>query len=506
MKVLLDTNIIIYREDDHVVADNVRDLFGLLNTVPVDLYIHPVSLQDVRHDSNQRRRDMMLSKIRTYRELSNPPVAAKDPRFSALVGASENAHDSIDDEILYAVCKGAVDFLITEDADIHQKASVIGEKDRVLHVDDALHLFQKFLPPRERLTPPPSLKEEFMYNLDRDDPIFDTLKQEYPRFGASPSFEEWFEKKAREHHTCYVSYMSPDRLGAILIKKIEDEEIEATPPIPRKKRLKIATMKVVDYGLKIGELLLKLSFESAVQNDCTEVYLTHFTQPGDRLIELIREYGFEKVAMNPRGEEVYLKKIVVDDPSVIPDSPRTIYRTYYPTFYDGPAVKKWIIPIHPEFHQRLFTDFRRRQTTLPEHSGEFIVEGNAIKKAYLCNARAKNLEEGDVVLFYRTRPESAVTSIGVIEKAHVGISDPALIMKIVGKRTVYSPAEIDRFKKPLTIILFRHITHLASPLKIGQLKDMGILKAAPQSINTLSDERYETIKTLGGINGRYTVN
>jgi hypothetical protein len=26
------------------------------------------------------------------------------------------------------------------------------------------------------------------------------------------------------------------------------------------------------------------------------------------------------------------------------------------TFYDGTAVKKWIIPIRPEFHQKLFTD------------------------------------------------------------------------------------------------------------------------------------------------------
>ncbi|MEN6343179.1 MAG: hypothetical protein ABFC89_11555 [Methanospirillum sp.] len=506
MKVLLDTNIIIYREDDRVVADNIRDLFGLLNTIPVDIYVHPVSLQDVRHDSNQRRRDMILSKIRTYRELSNPPIAAKDPDFSILAGSSENPHDRIDDEILYAVRRDAVDFLITEDADIHRKAIAIGEKDRVFHVDDALHFFQKFLPPRERLTPPPSLKEEFMYNLNRDDPIFDTLKAEYPRFGTSPSFEEWFEKKALDHHKCYVSYMAPDRLGAILIKKIEDEEIEATPPIPRKKRLKIATMKVVDYGQKIGELLLRLSFESAVQNGCVEVYLTHFTQPGDRLIELIREYGFEKVAMNSRGEEVYLKKIVIDDPSVVADSPRTIYRTYYPTFYDGSAVKKWVIPTRPEYHQRLFTDFRRRQTTLPEHSGEFIVEGNAIKKAYLCNSRVRDMGEGDVVLFYRSRDESAITSIGVIEDVHVGISDPAQIMQIVGKRTVYSPTEIEGFKKPLTIILFRHVTHLATPLRIGQLQDMDILKAAPQSISNLSDEKYETIKALGGINGRYTIN
>lgn len=375
----------------------------------------------------------------------------------------------------------------------------------LFHIDDALEYFRKFLPKKDKIYAPPALKEDFMYNLDLSDPFFDSLKKKYPRVGNSPGFEEWFKEKARRQ--CFVSYQSPDRIGALLIKKIEDAAIDdAKPPLPKKKRLKIALLRVTDYGHKIGELLLKLSFDSAVQNDIDEVYLTHFTEPGDRLVSMIQEYGFVKVAVNARGEDVFLKKLVVEDPGLARHSPRQIYRNYYPTFYDGPAVKKWIIPIRPEFHERLFTDVVQRQTLLTEHAGGFIVEGNAIKKAYLCNAKTKKMQEGDVVLFYRSEDASAITSLGVVEEVHTGISDTSEILRLVGKRTVYSPEEIAEFKKPLIIVLFRHISHLPNPLTIAALRTRGLLKRAPMTINNIPDENYRIIKDLGGINGRYTVN
>jgi hypothetical protein len=507
MHLLLDTNIFIYREDDRVISQNVSDLFGLLQKIPVDVFIHPASSADIRRDADQKRRDVMLSKIGAYRELENPPLIAKDPAFAALLGEPKRPQDAVDNEILYAVSKGAADFLITEDTGIHLKAVAAGISDRVFHIDDALEYFRKFLPKKDKIYAPPALKEDFMYNLDLSDPFFDSLKRDYPRVGNSPEFEEWFRAKSQDHRRCYVSYQSPNRIGALLIKKIEDQAIDdATPPLPKKKRLKIALLKVTDYGHKIGELLLKLSFDSAVQNDIDEVYLTHFPEPGDRLLSVIQEYGFVKVAVNARGEDVLLKRLVVDDPVLVKQSPRQIYRNFYPTFYDGAAVKKWIIPIRPEFHERLFTDVVQRQTLLIEHAGGFIVEGNVIKKAYLCNAKTKKMQEGDVVLFYRSEDASAITSLGVVEEVHTGISDTSEILRLVGKRTVYSPEEIAEFKKPLLIVLFRHISHLPNPLHIDLLRERKLLRWAPMTINNIPDDKYRIIKDLGGINGRYTVN
>ena len=505
MHLLLDTNIFIYREDDRIVSQSVSDLFALLNTISVDIFIHPASVADIQRDTDPKRQEIMLSKIRTYRELASPPSLARDSGFVALVGEPKNPQDAVDNEILYSVSKGAVDFLVTEDTGIHQKAFAAGISDRVFHIDDALEYFRRFLPRKDKIHAPPALKEDFMYNLDLSDPFFDSLKRDYPRAGRSPAFEEWFREKARRQ--CFVSYKSPDRIGALLVKKIEDEAIDDTkPPLPKKKRLKIALLKVVDYGHKIGELLLKLSFDSAVQNDIDEVYITHFTEKDDRLVAMLHEYGFVKVVVNARGEDVFLKRLVVDDPVLVEKKPRQIYRTFYPSFYDGPAVQKWIIPIRPEFHERLFTDVEQRQTLLTEHAGGFIVEGNAIKKAYLCHARTKKMAEGDIILFYRSVDASAITSLGVVEEVHTGISDIGQILRLVGKRTVYSPEEIEDFDKPLTVILFRHICHLENPLDIDLLRERKLLKWAPMTINKLPDENYRIIKDLGGINGRYTVN
>ena len=153
MHLLIDTNIFIYREDDHVITQNVSNLFGLLNEISVDVFIHPSSVADIQRDTDQRRQDVMLSKLRTYRELSTPPFASKDPAFVTLVGEPKTPQDRVDNEILYAVNKGAVDFLITEDAGIHQKALTIGVSDRILHIDDALEFFKRFLPKRKNFLP-----------------------------------------------------------------------------------------------------------------------------------------------------------------------------------------------------------------------------------------------------------------------------------------------------------------------------------------------------------------
>jgi hypothetical protein len=500
MHLLIDTNIFIYREDDRVVSQNVGDLFGLLQKIPVEVFIHPASLADIQRDIDERRRNVMLSKIGIYRQLPSPPSAAGDADFIRTVGSSHSPQDCVDNEILYSVFRGAIDFLLTEDVGIHRKAFAAGIDDRVLHIDDAIHFFRQFIPKKERISSPPGLKEDFMYSLKLNDPIFDSLKCDYPEF------IEWFRKKSLEHRKCYVSYRADGSIGALLIYKFEDDVIDVSPPLSQKKRMKIATLKVTHVGNKIGELLLKISIDLTIQNDCDEIFLTHFTEANDRLVELISEYGFVKAGVNSRGEDIYLKKLVPESQDIIGLPPAEIFKKYYPSFYDGVAVKKWIVPIYPEFHTRLFTDYRHRQTMLLEHANEFIVEGNAIKKAYLSHSRIRQLKPGDILLFYRSKDDQSITSLGVIEEVKVGMKEIDEIIRFVGKRTVYTRDEIETTPKPLTVILFRHHFHLKNPLKLTTLLASGIFNGPPQSIMQISDEKYNVIKGLGGINGRFTVN
>ena len=76
--------------------------------------------------------------------------------------------------------------------------------------------------------------------------------------------------------------------------KLEDEPIElASKLLPKKKRVKINTLKVTRLGYKVGELFIKLSVGYAQENKASEIYLTHYTKEQDSLVSLIQEYGLQ---------------------------------------------------------------------------------------------------------------------------------------------------------------------------------------------------------------------
>ncbi len=223
-------------------------------------------------------------------------------------------------------------------------------------------------------------------------------------------------------------------------------------------------------------------------------------------MELVSEYGFYKVAENPRGEEIFLKKLLVDAKEAVRLSPLAIAMNFYPSLYDGVIVRKFIIPIRPKYHNRLFTDLEMRQVTLAEYAGDFIVEGNTIKKAYICHSRARKMGAGDILLFYVSERKE-LTSLGVVETIDRNVCDPDIIIRRVGKRTVYSRSEIEEIAlKPATVILFRQHLHLRNYLSLRQLKTMGVLTGPPQSIVQITDKSYEKIKEKGGIDERFTIN
>lgn len=297
----------------------------------------------------------------------------------------------------------------------------------------------------------------------------------------------------------------------MLIPKIENEPIvDSIPVLPARRRLKLCTFKVTYIGYKLGELFIKLSVEYCIKNNIDEMYLTHYTKEEDYLVDLITEYGFVKVATKKNFEDVYVKRLIpgpedfndplVKDPS---SNPVRFAKKYYPSFYDGPAVRKFIVPIRPEYHDRLFVDYRGRQTTILEHAGRFIVEGNTITKAYLCHSNIGRIPKGGLLFFYRSE-DKELTSIGVVENAQIS-KNRDLVLKLVGKRTVYSIDEIEEMvKKPTWVILFQFHFHFKKPLGLTELKEMEIVKRAPQSIVRITHQKYLKIKREGELDERYT--
>ena len=449
MKLLMDSNVFEDVKRDKVLSDNLEDLRNTIKEASIELDSRPLSIDGLKNFTD-----------------------------------------------LY-------DFIITENRDIHKRSNELSINYKILLIDEALQIFTGYLT-RDHIIIPPALKSESVKNLDYSDPIFDSLKEEY-----NPEFERWFKKISDQGRNSWVYYRTDGHIGALLIYKFEDESIDdSKPSLPKKRRLKIATLKVTYNGYKIGELFIKMAVDISVRKGINEIYLTHFTKPPDRLVELISEYGFNKVATKDNGEDIFVKRLTAKGCEELKDySPIKISRIFYPSFYDGNDVKKFVVPIQPDYHNKLFTDFPNRQTTLPEHSGEFIVEGNTIKKAYLSHSNIKRIGPGDLILFYRSEDLQAITSVGVVESIHIGISDTEKILQLVGKRTVFSRQEIDKLVEegPVSVFLFRHHIHLSKLLGLKELISNGILKAAPQSAMELSPERYIKIKEMGGIDGRFTI-
>lgn len=502
MRILLDTNIIILRENNKVIQEDLQNLMRVIQKLDYKILLHPKSIEDINRDTNDQRRKITLSKFKTYDTLEIAPDPNKDLNFLDIIGSPKKYNDLIDDFLLFAVYRNAVNFLITEDLGIHKKAKITKLSERILNVIEALDLFKKELPKEVNL--PPALYKTTMANLDVNDSIFDSLREDYP------DFNDWYAKKSRIGRECWAYIRSNGSLGALLIYKFEDEIIPSEPPLERKRRLKIANMKVSYVGHKIGELLLKLSFELAIKNNIPEIYLTHFTKENDYLVDLIEEYGFNKVSMIKYNwtdipEDVFLKKLEVEEEDIQNLTPIEISKRFYPNLYDGIDVKKYIIPIQPLYFNRLYTDFPRRQTTINEHLGQFVIEGNTIKKAYLSHSTSKKMNVGDILLFYRSEDVQSILSIGVIEKIKYDMKDPTEILSIVGKRTVYSYAEIEEIsKKSTTVILFNHHFHFKKPVQYKKLLNEKILRGPPQSINEIRHEDYQKIKSLGGIDERFT--
>lgn len=495
MKILYDTNILIHIQDPKILSPNLQLLLSIIREHGHQEFIHPASLNDIENDSDIERRRITLSKLHGYPRLPSPPKP--DDEFISLVGTPANSHDTNDNEILFSLKKNLVDFLITEDRGIRKKANLLNLDDRVFSIDSALDhfttLYRRFFPSHSLL------RKCYAHEIDIDQPFFDSLKSEY----GDADFNTWYNKCIKESRECYT-YEVEDKVKAFLMLKEENEPIETHNPIPAATRVKIATLKVDLTGSKIGELFLKIAFQYCISNQIFEIYLTHFETEDDTLIYLIDNFGFEKVGeLAKNGEPVYLKKFI---PETTDLSSLEIARKYYPSFKDDESVRKFVIPIIPEFHDKLFPDYRNRQMKLTDYY-ENNIPGNTIKKAYLSSRYSSRMRLGDIVLFYRSHDQKVITSLGIVDQEPIMTSDINELNRIVGKRSVYLEEQLkEKADKAVFIIRFKHHFYLPNPLKLSELIQKNILNGPPQSTTEINHEQYLALKTGGKLDERFTVN
>lgn len=201
MRLLIDTNIFIYREDPHEIPEPLANLFKLLHRQSVQLFIHPLSLQEIKSDPNEERKRITLSKARSYLIYEDYVDPKDDPAFLDGVGVSINPHDVVDRYLLYSIYRNAFDFLLTEDKGIHRRSKNIKLNNRVFDIDEAIHFFRGF-EVEERVPTPIQIEYVDVSKLDFNDPFLDSLKSAYPGSEASTGFSECgkrYQERAEKH-------------------------------------------------------------------------------------------------------------------------------------------------------------------------------------------------------------------------------------------------------------------------------------------------------------------
>jgi ribosomal protein S18 acetylase RimI-like enzyme/predicted nucleic acid-binding protein len=493
MKFLIDTNIVIQLENDGLIQAKFADLVRVAYEHGVQVFVHEVSIEDINRDKNKTRRDATLSKIKKFQQLKGV-ASPGESELKKLYGDLKKPNDVVDAKLLHAVSRTVADFLITEDDGLHRRAKKSGLSDRVMTVADALAwLKQSFEPDTVFL---PAVEEVKAHALDFRDPIFDGLRSDYGTF-----FDTWTGKCVNEHRDCWV-VKDGDALAAVVIRKNEPRA-EADVTKPGDKILKICTFKVSeDYrGQKLGEQLLKQIFWHAQRNNYDLMYLTAKDKQ-DTLIRLLEDYGFERTREIADGEGVF-EKAVGKGRLVLASGENALSaaRKNYPRFYDGPKVSKFVIPIWPSYHKKLFPEV----DMLPENVGttQGAIPGNTIRKVYICHSKIKKVDPGDVVFFYMTKRGSqspriqSITSIGIVENVR-HTSDVDEVRRWTAKRSVFSDHDLQNWVagKELMVIDFLLIGHIVPSLPLRLLVSEGVLNSWSQSISEIPEQRYGKLKPL----------
>ena len=120
LRFLLDTNILIPLQDSMVVLQpSLTNFVRLCNANGHQLIYHPASRADIRRDSNIARLNRTLSRLEQYTQLQEGPPCPWNT-------AQTSVNDACDNEILYALERGAAHALVTEDQGLHRKARARG--------------------------------------------------------------------------------------------------------------------------------------------------------------------------------------------------------------------------------------------------------------------------------------------------------------------------------------------------------------------------------------------
>ena len=490
MKILLDTNIVIHREASTVVNEDIGVLFRWLDNLHHIKCIHSVTVEEIEKHQDPKVRKSFEVKLSSYNILrTRPPMSEAFQKIIEPLDKTQN--DRNDTLIINELYCGRVDALITEDKQLTTKASLLGISDRVYTIDAFL---EKVTVENPDLADYKVLavRKSLLGSLDLGDDFFASFKEDYP------GYEQWFNKKAEE--TVYVC-LSDGKPIALLYLKIEgktEDYTDMNPPLSHKRRIKIGSFKVTLNGFRLGERFLKIVFDNVLRFKVEEVYVTIFDKrlEQQRLVNLLEEYGFYRhgVKKGPGGNElVYVRSCerVAD---------RSTPKLTYP--FISLAGRRFLVPIYPDYHTELFPDSILR-TESPMDFVENEPHRNAISKVYISRSIERNINSGDVFIFYRTGGyhKSVVTTIGVAEGIIDNIRQKMISYVYCRKRSVFTDEQLanqwrfNKARRPF-IVNFLYVHSFPKRINLHKLIEIGVIASvsdAPRGFMPISNKNFRDI-------------
>jgi len=483
MKFLIDTNILIpleptSPEDIKVNSVDAVRFAQLITKSNNQLYVHPIQLKDIENDNNNERKKLRAFIFCKYPILHDPPSLT--PEITSLIGISSiETNDWVDDNILCAAYYNAVDYIVTEDKIIIQKAKKLDIDDRIIRLEEAISIVEKFFETPSK--PPPAVEDIKPYNIRCNDKIFLDLIKDYS------GFSDWLKKVQREHRQTWIINGKNELAALCIVKKENNSEYGF-----KGKVLKICTFKVLRsyMGYGYGELLLKTVFNYAVTNNFDNIYVTTFEKHID-LISFLVDFGFMLVSQFKTniGEVILLKPLTFEQQDYDNLSSLEFNKRYGPYNVKISNINSFVVPIQPQYHRGLFPELELQVDFLPG----LLSYGNTIKKVYLSNSKIRQIARGDNVYFYRSCDVKGLTALGVVEKVVVS-SNVDRIARFVGKRTVYNYDQLKKLcKSEVIAILFRQARLFNEPIKYKELLNNDIISGPPQQIQTLAQDKTKWI-------------
>ncbi len=493
MRVLLDTNIVIHRENNIVSNYSIGHLFRWLDKLKYDKIIHPYTIDEINKLQDPLRKEVLAIKLNSY-EVLKTVINPSDDFLSKLARYKMTENDAVDNTFLFESYAGRVDLLITEDRKMLTKAKVLGIQDKVFSINGFITLISAKFPALidYKIL---AVSKEYFGNIEIGSNFFDSFRRDYNEF------DRWFLKKCDEE--AYICRDGNLLLGFLYLKPEGDNEnySDITPRFDKAKRLKIGTFKVESTGFRLGERFIKIIFDNAIQYDVEEVYVTLFEDREElkALYELLKRWGFIRYGIkhSENGEETVLVKRMKEYRMKL-----SIKQNYPNMLYNR---QKFILPIQDCYHTDLLPDSKLK-TENEENFVDLLAHRYALQKVYISWSRERNIEPGDLILFYRMGGDgtnkkytSVITTLGIVDHIVYNFDSKDEYLKHCQNRSVFSDTDLNKFweshRYSLMILKFIYVKSLSKRLTLEYLwnNDIITFPNGPRPFSRITNGQFNQI-------------